>query len=77
MFLHLFFILKANLGSGEAKEKIMDNNAKLSYEKPLVEVLEFELETSILTGSGDPTITNPDMGWGAQEKRGSWGNFWE
>lgn len=55
---------------------IMDNNVKQRYEKPLMEDLEVELESSILTGSGDPTITNPDMGWGAKEKRGTWGNLW-
>ena len=55
---------------------IMDNNVKLRYEKPLVEVLGIELESSILAGSGDPTITNPDMGWGAKEKRGTWGDLW-
>lgn len=55
---------------------IMDNNVKSRYEKPLVEVLEIELESSILAGSGDPTITNPDMGWGAKERRGTWGDLW-
>lgn len=43
---------------------------------PQMVVLEVELEFSILTGSGDPTITNPDMEWGVRERRGSWGNFW-
>lgn len=55
---------------------IMDNNLKQRYEKPLMEDLEVELELSILTGSGDPTITNPDMGWGVKERRGTWGNLW-
>jgi len=56
---------------------IMDNNVKQRYEKPLAEVLEIELDSSILAGSGDPTITNPDMGWGASERKGVWGNRWD
>lgn len=46
------------------------------YEKPQIEVLEMELESAILTASGDPTVTTPDMGWGAREKRGTWGDLW-
>ena len=53
----------------------MGSNAKTLYVKPQMEVLEIKFELSILTGSGDPTITNPDMGWGAKERRGSWGNL--
>ena len=53
----------------------MGSNAKTLYVKPQMEALEIKLESSILTGSGDPTITNPDMGWGAKERRGSWGNL--
>ena len=43
-----------------------------------MQLLEVDVKTSILTGSGDPTITNPGMEWGANENRGtSWGNYWE
>ena len=55
----------------------MDNKKKNHYESPKMTTSEIELKTSILAGSGDPTITNPDMGWGVNEKRDSWGNLWE
>lgn len=54
------------------------NENKQSYVKPQMQLLEVDVKTSILTGSGDPTITNPGMEWGANENRGtSWGNYWE
>ena len=52
------------------------NEKKQSYVKPQMQLLEVDVKTSILTGSGDPTITNPEMGWGANERRDSWVNFW-
>ena len=54
----------------------MDNNTKRVYETPQMKILGIELKSSILTVSGDPTITNPDMGWGAKERRGSWDDPW-
>ena len=60
------------------KKKNMKRDClKRHYEKPQMKIVEMELKISILAGSGDPTITNPDMGWGVNEKRGSWGNLWE
>lgn len=54
------------------------NENKQSYVKPQMQLLEVDVKISILTGSGDPTITNPGMEWGANENRGSsWGNYWE
>ena len=52
------------------------NQKKRYYEKPQIEVVEMELQ-NLLLASSDPTITNPDMEWGAKEKRGTWGNLWE
>ena len=34
------------------------------YEAPKMSVVELLLEQAILQASGDPTITNPGMGWG-------------
>lgn len=39
---------------------------KKFYETPQVSVVNVEVEKMCAT-SGDPTITNPDMGWGARE----------
>lgn len=39
---------------------------KKFYETPQVSVINLEVEKMCAT-SGDPTITNPDMGWGARE----------
>ena len=38
---------------------------KLVYETPKVAVIKIAA-TNLCTTSGDPTITNPDMGWGAR-----------
>ena len=38
----------------------------ISYESPQIVILEMEIEQGFST-SGDPTITNPDMGWGDDE----------
>lgn len=38
-------------------------NKLIAYEAPQVEVLEVEVEKEFAV-SEDPTITNPDMGWG-------------
>ena len=35
----------------------------LAYEVPQVEIIEVTVEKGFAV-SGDPTITNPDMGWG-------------
>lgn len=35
----------------------------ITYETPQVEVLEVQVEKGFAV-SEDPTITNPDMGWG-------------
>lgn len=45
------------------------------YKAPLIKEIVVEVETVIAT-SGDPIITNPDMGWGQKERRGEWGNLW-
>lgn len=34
------------------------------YVAPQMSVIELLLEQTILQTSGDPEITNPDMGWG-------------
>ena len=54
----------------------MNCKTRRHYEKPQSNIVEMELEISILTGSGDPTITNPDMGWGVNERKDNWGNLW-
>lgn len=41
----------------------MRENLSVVYETPQAEVINLELEQSVLQGS-DPTVTNPDMGWG-------------
>ena len=41
----------------------MKENKLIAYETPQIEIINLELEQAILTGS-DPTVTNPDMGWG-------------
>ena len=38
-------------------------NELFAYETPQVEVIEVEVEKGFAT-TDDPTITNPDMGWG-------------
>lgn len=47
------------------------NEKKQSYVKPQIHLLEVDVKTSILTGSGDPTITNPDMEWDSREYNGA------
>ena len=41
----------------------MRENLSVVYETPQAEVIILELEQAVLLGS-DPTVTNPDMGWG-------------
>lgn len=42
----------------------MRNERELSvYETPQINIIELQLEQAVLQGS-DPTVTNPDMGWG-------------
>ena len=41
----------------------MRENLSVVYETPQAEVINLELEQAVLQGS-DPTVTNPDMGWG-------------
>jgi len=41
----------------------MRENLSVVYETPQAEVIILELEQAVLQGS-DPTVTNPDMGWG-------------
>ena len=38
----------------------------INYESPQIVILEMEVEKGF-NASGDPTITNPDMGWGDDE----------
>ena len=33
------------------------------YDTPQITVVKLVLEQSVLQSSGDPDITNPDMGW--------------
>ena len=52
------------------------NKEKLNYKQPTTTAIAFEPESLMLTGSGDPTITNPDMEWGAN-KRGEYKYVWD
>lgn len=38
----------------------------INYESPQIVILEMEVEKGF-NASGDPTITNPDMGWDDDE----------
>lgn len=48
-------------------KKTKNERAKSKYVKPKVRQFAIEMNECLLTGSGDPTITNPDMGWGARD----------
>ncbi|MBQ8806940.1 MAG: hypothetical protein IJZ68_10915 [Bacteroidaceae bacterium] len=64
--------------------KTITTNVKerLYYVKPQIDVSNVGLDLEILKGSdvpggGDPTINNPEMGWGDAKDRGdSWGDMW-
>lgn len=41
-------------------------SSRIFYESPQLDSIEVEVEQGF-NASGDPTITNPDMGWGDDE----------
>ena len=46
---------------------VANKKEKPCYLHPQMDVLFIETSKHLLSGSGDPTITNPDMGWGARD----------
>ena len=48
-------------------EKVSNANPKPRYQKPRTRVILLNMNENLLVGSGDPTITNPDMEWGTRE----------
>ena len=55
--------------------KPTDNN-RLPYEAPRCEVMELECEQMMMALSGYGSDSD-DSEFGASERRGEWGNFWE
>jgi hypothetical protein len=46
---------------------VANKKEKPCYLHPQMDVLFIETSKHLLSGSGDPTITNPDMEWGARD----------